>query len=139
MTGSADDAARRIAPGPGGNPITNQLTPFERDPLRFLLDARREHGDVVRLRLWPQLYHLICRPDSIRHVLATHGENYHWLPGATDGARPQLGEGPRVYDVARSRRMGRLAHQISHQQHLGAYAGTMTDAVEGMLSRWQRH
>jgi cytochrome P450 len=67
------------APGPTANPFTGQLKPFESDPLRYLTDVHRTYGDVVRLRLWPHVVHLVSHPDDIRHVLVTHSGNFHDL------------------------------------------------------------
>jgi cytochrome P450 len=115
----------RLAPGPGGNPIEEQLRPFEHDPLGFLLDAQRAYGDVVRLQLWPQLYHLISHPEGMRHVLAGNSANYHWLPSTVGG------------DDVIGTRMSRLAHHISHRDRLAVVAPAMRDAVDSALARWE--
>jgi cytochrome P450 len=139
MTKGADAAVPAIAPGPGGNAITNQLQPFERDPLRFMLETQRDHGDVVRLHLWPQLYHLISSPDGIRHVLATHNDNYHWLPADVRARQPGSGPGPGPEQAAHARRMSKVAHHASHRDSLTTHAPIMAAATETMLARWQRH
>lgn len=138
MTRQSHDVAPTVAPGPGGNPVTDQLKPFEKDPLRFLVDMHREYGDVVRLQLWPQLYHLITHPAGMRHVLATNGENYHWLPPSTPGDGPPAGEGGAGHDLV-SARMSRLAHHVSHRDRLAVVAPAMSDAVDAMLTRWRPH
>lgn len=139
MTARANGAAVRVAPGPGGHPIRDQLQAFERDPLRFLEETHHAYGDVVRVHLWPNLYHLVNHPEGVRHVLATHKENYHWVPEKTYGRQRLSGEMREINEAAKLQRMHRLSVQVAHRHRVRAYAVAMTAAVEEMLDRWERH
>jgi len=103
------------APGPTDNPLTGQLKPFESSPLHYLTAVHAEYGDVVRLRLWPHLVHLVCHPDDIRHVLVTQGEHYHEMSAL--GLR---GVAPK--------------HLQGHS--IGAMVDEMVAAASAMLDRW---
>src|SRR5664279_2042262 len=72
-------------PGPGGNPL-DQLRAFEASPLEFLDEVSRNYGDVVRLRFWPELYHLISDPEAVRRVLVTEADRYHSVPSPVRSA-----------------------------------------------------
>jgi cytochrome P450 len=137
MTRTADDVHSRIAPGPGGHPITDQLKRFECNPLRFLLDTQREYGDVARLHLWPELYHLVSHPSGMRHVLATNRRNYHGPPLEERGSQRAPAQASGDADI--SARMSRLAPQVSRQDRLAAMAPLMSNAIESMLVRWSAH
>lgn len=115
----------QIAPSLAGNPITDQLKAFERDPLRFLLDARRRHGDVVRLHLWPELFHLISHPHGIHRVLVANRANYHDMTPAEASVSP----------AALAGRVGGALHPARAPE----LAATVTAAVEAMLGRWHPH
>lgn len=136
MTSSTDGTRGAIAPGPSGNPITGQLEPFERDPLRFLLDTHRAYGDIARLYLWPQLAHLISHPAGVRHVLATNAANYH-DPTAAHGLLPRDQEGRLTNTAALPQRLATLAQQVFHGNRVQTFAPAMGADVAAMLARWQ--
>lgn len=119
---------RCVAPGPEWHPITEQLHAFEKAPLDFLQTAHRDYGDVVRLHLWPHLFHLVAHPDAIHHVLGTNHRNYHQ---AAPGSSPGLPVNSPV--LAR-----RLSSTFRHEQ-ARAFTTAMAEVVEEMLSRWQHH
>src|SRR5690349_17345100 len=88
------------APGPGGNPLHDHLRPFEADPLDFLTRVQREHGDVVRLRLWPDVCHLVSDPDEVTRLLVTEAHRFHPEPDGT--SLEAIGPAPRFHQLARS-------------------------------------
>lgn len=114
----------KIAPGPSGNPITDQLEAFETDPLGFLEDARRAHGDVVRLRLWPQLCHLVAHPRDIERVLVSNRGNYHSRAASAPGGM-----------ALPTRRLGRMFHR----DRLSGFAPEMSAAIGATLRRLDDH
>src|SRR4051812_30432911 len=70
--------ARRVAPG------IRQLLPLpyghlgrsRRDPLGFLLDGLKVHGDVFRFQVGPLVFHQVARPEHVQHVLLDRQKNY---------------------------------------------------------------
>ncbi|HLZ68943.1 MAG TPA: cytochrome P450 [Dehalococcoidia bacterium] len=144
MAGLPDALTANLAPGPTGNPITTQLRPFEEDPLRFLLEMQRGYGDVVRLRLWPQVFHLISSPGGIRHVLSTHAGNYHGPPAAQRGRlrdRQRLLSGG-MHSLSDdlfvlTRRMEKLGREVFHREQVESFAETMTAGSAALLDGWR--
>jgi cytochrome P450 len=127
-----------IAPGPAGLPVLGSLRPFQKDPLQFLLGLRRDYGDVVRFRMGPRLAHLVSRPEWVRHVLATHHENY----GKSVLYRrlePTLGKGLLTSDGAFWRRQRRIAEPAFHLEQIGGFAATMVGVTAAMLARWETY
>ena len=56
-------APRHLAPGPPGQPIFGNLRALQKNPLQFLMDARRDYRDIVRLQIGPRLAHLVSRSE----------------------------------------------------------------------------
>jgi cytochrome P450 len=119
---------RRLAPGPEWHPITEQLRAFEQDPLGFLQSTHRDYGDVVRLHLWPNLFHLIASPDAIHHVLGENHRNYHQTGAASS---PGLSVNSQV--LAR-----RLSVTLRREQ-VHAFMATMTAVAEATFTRWESY
>ena len=46
-----------------------------RDPLGFLAQAVRTHGDIVKLRLGNLNTYVLVNPEHIEYVLRTHQDN----------------------------------------------------------------
>ena len=59
-----------------GYPLVGALPVFRRDPLRLLVNAARQHGDVVYMRFGPTHSYLVFPPEDIQHVLQTNNRNY---------------------------------------------------------------
>ncbi len=43
-------ASRRSVPGPQGNMFLGSLRPYQRNPIRFFLEATRQYGPLVHFR-----------------------------------------------------------------------------------------
>jgi len=107
---------------------------FERDPLGFLHDAHREFGDVVRLRFWPELYHLVSDPDEIRRVLTAEPNRYQYEMPAPE--TPPGGVSPNI-EAETAPRFHRLAQEVFHTgEGMAALTGRMTDAIADRLATW---
>lgn len=68
-------------PSPKGQPIIGHLKGFKNDPINFMLDSARAHGDMVLFRLLNKKIYFLNHPDAIRHVLHNNHKNYHKSPG----------------------------------------------------------
>ena len=68
--------AQQKPPGPRGDRIGGCGRQFQKDPLRFLIDAQREYGDLVFFRLGWLRFFLVSHPDDIKWVLKDNDENY---------------------------------------------------------------
>lgn len=133
-------AARKIAPG------VSQLVPgpfgpvgrFQRDPLAFLVEARRRYGDVVRMRVGPYVLHVVAHPDHVKHVLLDRQKNYprSWV---YDRTKVGPGEGLVTTEGAAWRRLRRMSQPAFHAQRVAAQAGMMTAMTAAMLGRWRAH
>ncbi len=114
---------------------------MRRDPLPFLLDLRRAHGDVVQFRLLHKSVVLLAHPDHIRHVLQTHHTRYTNASTQTGGfgvLRAFLGNGLLTSDGAYWLRQRRLMQPAFHREHVAAFGRAMTRAATALADRWER-
>jgi cytochrome P450 len=63
-------------PGPRGHFLLGSIPAIRHDRVQFLVDLRRDFGDVVRIRLGPVGATLIFHPDAIQRVLLDNHRNY---------------------------------------------------------------
>jgi cytochrome P450 len=109
---------------------------FRRDPLKLLLEAAREHGDVVFLKFGPRSVYLLNNPDYIRDVLVTDNRNFVKSRGL-EMAKKFLGEGLLTSEGDFHRRQRRLAQPAFHRQRINAYATVMADYGARARARWR--
>src|SRR5947207_12208417 len=100
-----------------------------RDPLGFLLDGLRNHGDVFRYRIGPLVFHLLAHPDHVKHVLLDNQKNYprSWY---YNRLKVLVGEGLVTTEGPAWRRLRRMAQPTFHHQRVPALAEVMTDATD---------
>ena len=54
--------SQQVVPGPKGNILLGSIRDFQRDPLKFLMDAVDTYGDILRFRLGPHWVYLVNSP-----------------------------------------------------------------------------
>ncbi len=137
---------QNIPPGPQGAPIIGNLPDFQRDSLNFLLNLRREYGDVVRFRLGTRFLYLASHPNHIKHVLQDNNKNYRKSFGYRR-LESFLGQGLLTSEDDLWRRERKLMQPAFHRDapkgsrpkgdRIGAFSETMTNTTEAMLKRWK--
>jgi cytochrome P450 len=127
--------ARKRAPGPRFRTPFGVLAVMRRDPLAFLMDCWRSHGDVVEVRFPPFRMFLVVHPDHIRHVLQEGHRNY-WKGVVFGKLKRIAGEGLVFSDGELWRRQRQLIQPAFHRERIAALAGMMADATAEMLDRW---
>jgi cytochrome P450 len=123
-------------PSPKRQPFVGHLRLFRRDPLKLLLDAARDHGDIVYLKFGPRDIYLLNNPDYVRDVLVTNNRNFVKSRGL-EMAKKFLGEGLLTSEGEFHRRQRRLAQPAFHRQRINAYATAMADYAARTRDRWQ--
>jgi cytochrome P450 len=123
-------------PGPKRKFLGANFLSFRRDPLTFLQDAAREHGDIVYFKMGPQEVYFLNHPDHVKDVLVTHHQNF--IKGrALQRSKRLLGEGLLTSEGDFHRRQKRLAQPAFHKQRVAAYGRMMTDYASRVSLRWQ--
>lgn len=105
-------------------------------PLQFLTDITREHGDVVQFRVGPYNTMMVAHPDAIKHVLVTNSANYDKHTPGYDMLASLLGNGLLTSEGDFWRRQRRIAQPAFHRRRIAAFADTMVVFTEQMLEHW---
>ena len=129
-------AAMAYPPGPTARFPGANLWAFRRDPLGFLLQARRKYGECVSFRLGPERVVLLTHPEHIRDVLVTH---HRAFTKARRGhvAKQFLGEGLFNSEGEVHHRQRRLMQPAFQRQNIARHAGVMTAYGEQLSQQWQ--
>jgi cytochrome P450 len=109
---------------------------FRKDPLRFLAELVKDHGDVVSFRLGPHQAYLLNHPDLFKDVLVTHSHKFMKGLGL-QRAKRVLGEGLLTSEGEFHRRQRRLLQPAFHRDYIRAYGEVMTTYAAAMRDSWQ--
>src|SRR4051812_18133244 len=117
-------------------PILGATARARHDPLGFLHDGFRTHGDVFRYQVGHLVFHLLAHPDHVKYVLVDNARNYprSWF---YDRTKVIVGEGLVTTEGAPWRRLRRLSQPAFHPQRVAELARVMTDAATAMCQRWR--
>lgn len=131
--GTSDSPPRKVPPGPGMLDIAEIRT----DPLRFLADLAREHGDIVRYSAPGWQATLLNHPSYVKHVLQNNARNYtkEETPDLLM-LKPMLGDGLLTSDGAAWVRQRQLLQPIFRRQEIERFGGWMAEAARDMLDGW---
>jgi len=122
-------------PRPRAWPLLGVAPMLRRDPLSFMLDAHRTHGDIVAMPLGLQPAIQITQPDFIWRVLIENSANYGRSP-MTDRPKFMLGEGLVTADGEQWARQRRMMQPIFQRDKLDGLIPVMAAAAEDMLACW---
>ncbi|HVJ94994.1 MAG TPA: cytochrome P450 [Labilithrix sp.] len=127
----------RSAPGPKGVPFFGSVFSAWRNPLRLMVEAHEQYGDIVRFKFGPYNYYLVNAPDILRHVLLDNAKAYTKSRSYL-GLKVLLGNGLLTSEGELWRRQRKLAQPAFHRAQLSGLAATMSRATREMLDRWHR-
>jgi len=124
------------APGPRRRFPGSHILAMRRDPLAFLTQLAREHGDVARFRMGPVEIHLLNRPEWIRDLLVTHAASFHKGRGL-QRARRLLGDGLLTSENPKHLRQRRMMQPAFHHQRIKGYGDVMAEHATRTSARWK--
>ena len=119
-------------PGPSGD----QLPALAADQLALYERISRDYGDFVPARFGLRRAVFVNHPDYIEQVLVTHSGKFI-KSLALRRSRRLLGNGLLTSEGDFWRRQRRLAQPAFHRQRISAYAETMVDSTEQLLTEWR--
>jgi cytochrome P450 len=102
----------------------------------FVARAKRDYGDIVRLRLGPYRTYLVSHPEYIEYVLRGQADNFH-KDRMTRWLVPLVGEGLLTSEDAYWRRQRKLAQPSFQHQQIGRYGEVMVEHTQRMLEAWR--
>lgn len=125
------------APGPAGHFLLGSLPAARRDPLRMILDAVGEHGDVVRLRMGPGAVHLLRHPDHLKLVLQEQTKSFSKNTRAFRNIRLLIPNGLLTSEGELWLRQRRIAQPAFHKQRIAGFGATIGKAALDMVTGWK--
>jgi cytochrome P450 len=125
----------KLPPGPRGGLLLGNTFAYMKDPLGFLEQAVRTHGDIVKLRLGNLRTYLLVHPQHIEYVLRTHHENFI-KDKLTQTISPLVGQGLLTSEGTFWKRQRRLAQPAFQHQQIQRYAAQMVEQTQRMLETW---
>jgi cytochrome P450 len=130
--------SRAAVPGPRGLPVVGVLPAVMADPLAFLEDAARRHGDVVHLPVMGQHVYLVTDLDAVQQIFTDTGRAFS--KGLFfERQKPTFGEGLLTSDGELWRRQRRLVQPAFHMKRIAGLTDAMASIVADGLDRWERH
>ncbi|MFC5804476.1 cytochrome P450 [Streptomyces formicae] len=134
-------AAGAPVPGPTGLPLLGSIFDLRRDALGTYLDARREHGDVVRFAAGPPGLRMtmygVFSAEGAQQVLATDAANFRKDNVFYQEVRESFGNGLLTSQDADYLRQRRLVQPLFTRRRVDGYADAVTGETSALLARWR--
>jgi cytochrome P450 len=125
-----------IAPGPPSRLPGGSLLAFSRDPLGFLTQLEREHGEVARFRGGGRDVFLLSHPELIHQVLVAEQRSFCKDRGL-EMTKALLGDGLLTSEGELHRRQRRLVQPALHADRIARYAAAMARRTRALASGWR--
>jgi cytochrome P450 len=134
---AAPRARAPLAPGPKGSLVLGVMTDFSRDTFGFI-ERCRDYGDVVSMRFLYLTSYFLYHPRDIEYVISTNAKNFIKSRNQRSPLFQRLvGNGLLTSEGEVWKRQRRLAQPAFHRHRINAYADTMADYAERMISTWR--
>jgi len=131
-----DSSAQKFPPGPPPNLIRSLFGAMQQNPLDYFTAMAQQYGDVSGMRIGKFRSLFINHPDLIEDVLVNNSRKYH--KGRILQANKYLfGEGLLTSEGDFWLRQRRLAQPAFHRARVSAYAATMAEYTEELVSTWR--
>ena len=122
-------------PGPRTTPLSALPFGLRRDPLGFLTNLARTHGDVAHVMAAGEHVVLLSDPSLIKDVLVSNQKNFRKGRGL-ERARRLLGDGLLTSEAQTHLRQRRLIQPAFHKERIASYAAAMTEHAERIQTGW---
>lgn len=128
----------KTPPGPRDGflnlPLANR---FKADPIAFLVEMRRDYGDMAYAKFGPIRFYFASHPDLVRDVLVTQAKSFPKARRQMAALETVDGQGLVVSDGELWQRQRRLVQQVMKPARLESYARTMAAETEAFLAGWK--
>jgi cytochrome P450 len=131
-------AARPQPPSPPRHFLLGNAPELGRSPLEFVVRARQEFGDIVRLRIPLVRAYLVAHPDDIKHVVQDNHDNYTKENIDYRLLRRGLGNGLLTSDGPYWTRQRRLIQPIFLRERVVQMGAIMAQEAQRLVCHWER-
>ena len=119
-------------------PVLGNILGLRKDPLAFMANAARRHGDVVRYRLANTAFYLVTHPDGVQRILQDNYRNYTRSGSMIwDALVPAFGNPLIVSDGDSWFYRRRLMQPVFVPRHVDQFARLMTEKTSATLDAWK--
>ncbi|KAA8886201.1 cytochrome P450 [Nocardia colli] len=135
MTQRTVPATNTVAPAPGRLPLVGHAFGLRKGLLGYLKSLPSD-TDMVRLQIGPWLQPiLVCNPDLIHHI-HVNSQTFDRGGPLIDKFVDVVGNGLGTCPWAEHRRQRRILQPLFRNDHLAAYAPTMSQQAGALMDRW---
>lgn len=132
----ASESGSEHPPGPAGLPLLGSVHESRR-ALEFLLENRRDYGDIVHYEFLNESIYQLNHPDDIETVLVTDNQSYSKSQLTKDVLGPIAGRGLFTSDGDRWREQRQRIQPAFHPDQIATYAELIVEATERRRSTWR--
>ncbi|MCY1074932.1 cytochrome P450 [Archangium lansingense] len=129
-------AAGVLPPKVSGYPLVGSLPGLAADPLSFVAEAQRKHGDIFTLDLGFTEALVVCHPKYAQHILVDNARNYSKSGPMWDSLRTFMGNALPVSEGDFWLRQRRMIQPMFHQQRLAELTTKMVEAIDASMADW---
>jgi len=125
------------APGPVTRSPLGHLGQLGRDPLQFLAQCARDHGDFVELRILGRRVYLLSDPEAIESLLVSNSDAFRKsVTYRTPLMRRMFGDGVFTSEGGLWSRQRKLLHAWLHGERIAEYYRLLAEETENTLGIW---
>lgn len=125
------------APNKKGHFLWGNMFDVQRNPTDFLLELRKEYGDVARypVALFRDLY-LLSHPEAVKHVLVTNQKNYSVMVRSRMMLKPIMGNGLLTNEGPSWLLSRQLMQPVFHRAFVAHFAELIYEVTSARLESW---
>ena len=125
------------APGPLGQTMMRSMGAIRRNPLSYLNEVWRQHGDVVQFPIPRPPTYLVNRPEGVRRVLVDNARNYGKSTIQYRALSLVTGDGLLTSDGPTWRAQRRVLQPAFHHDALADLGSHVAEATARIAREWQ--
>jgi cytochrome P450 len=127
-----------LPPGPRRLPYIGNLLSLRYDPLGFLQQLQRTHGNMATIYIGKIPAVVLFRPEHVRYVLVEHPQHFsnRGLLQERNG-EGFANEGLLTIDGAKHRQQRRAVQPAFHKKRVEGYARIMEQYTQELLNTWR--
>lgn len=130
-------------PTAAGLPLIGSAVPFQQAkglPIDFMQQVKRDHGDVVHIKVLNKNLYLVSHPDLVHEILVKRTSEFH-KPGVLS-KKPLalsrfLGHGILTVDHEEWKPQRKMIQPLMHAKHIMGYADVMAQFGDKLVALWQ--
>jgi cytochrome P450 len=121
---------------PGGNFVAGHAVAIRADEVAFYIRCEREHGPIVRTRIFHVPFFVVTEPAIIEEVLVEKSRSF-MKPVVVRSLKLAFGEGLLTSEASKYRTQRKIIQQAFTPERLREHAAIVARHTAKMLERWR--